>query len=213
MRTIYFGIAFALLNPSIASARWCETKFEWVSIRDISKSPTTFYVSQGKIYPGGEQDPEPLKDVDINTFKVAIPKKEMKKKSSTCRDSYWGKDKRHVYFANTVLAQADTATFEPLSEQIGKDKNHVYCWDFHRGGFAGEVNQIADPRTFRKLIAPGDSLDSQFWYYRDATNIFSKWCTLVQGADPQSFEMIKNPTEKFDAKDSKRKFSLGKAID
>lgn len=193
---IVFNFTTAVAAPQIESA------YEWILLNSSPKPLSSFSIRNGKIYPGGEEDQDPIKGADIATFKVAV-------KGS--RKNFWAKDKNHVYFSANVLSQADVKTFVLLSEQIAKDKNHVYCWDFNKGGFSGELNTLGNPNTFKMLTSPGDLPDSQFWYYRDANHIFSKWCTLVDGADPNSFEMVPNPTTKFDAKDKWRKYSLGRA--
>ena len=182
--------------------------YRWLPIH--SKQVNSFYIERGRIFPSGEEDPVPIEGTDIATFQVAVFSGSGL--AGNGRASNWARDKGHFYFAGQIIAGADSKTFTIVDGQVAKDSRHVYCWDFGKGGeFKGEVNTIADPTTFRKLTAPNGGVESQFWYYQDAKHVFSKWCTLVDGADPETFQMVANPTVDFDARDKNRKYGLGQA--
>lgn len=62
-----------------------------------------------------------LQDSDPKTFKIlwTVP-------PEGCSMAQYSVDAKHVYFESTPIAGADPKTFEVLSDEYGKDKNHVY---------------------------------------------------------------------------------------
>jgi hypothetical protein len=187
MRFNWSDIIFTLIffATTVAFAN-LDGGFKWVLLNSKPKPYTGYSINKNKIYPPGHEDPTPLKDADLATFMVAVKGKET---------VFWAKDKNHVFYAGEIVGDADLGTFEVLSNQTAKDKNHVYCWNGTAGNFAGDVNTRADRNTFREIAA------SQ--YYRDDKNIYDSSCSSVKGADAATFEVKRNwnPTMKFDAKD------------
>lgn len=176
-------------------------EYTWALLKNKPKNVSSFYMEKGKVYPDGSIDAVPIK-VDLDTFVVSV-------KEGDNLGNFWAKDKNHAYRAYDRLKDADAASFEVMTTLVAKDNKHVHCWNPGLGGFDGEVNKLADPKTFKILRSPEDSAHSQFFYYRDAKHIYSKWCALIKDADPDSFEMVANPTTSFDAKDKNRKYGLG----
>jgi hypothetical protein len=207
MHIIYFLLATTLMT-STANAFFREATFRWLPLQSVPPQNTVYYIQKGSLYGDGSEDSKPMVNVDRASFEVAVPTSFQADDQSS-----WGRDKSHIFFGDLIMHDVDRSTFVALSEQTAKDKDHVYCWDYASSkGFGGDLNKLADPKTFKLLTSPGDKADSQFWYYRDANHIFNKWCTQVQGADPKTFEMVNNPTTGFDAKDALNRFALGKIV-
>lgn len=120
------------------------------------------------------------------------------------------KDKNHIYSSTSMVLNADTATFEQISEDYKyfKDKDHIYFntktlnadvatfikFPGDNGYFKdkdhifynGAVLLNADVATFAKF--PGDNN-----YYRDNLHVFDAWGSLIENADPNTFDPNAQP--------------------
>jgi hypothetical protein len=200
MKLIFSFIIFAM---TIAVAGF-DGGYRWILLNSKPKPYTGFWIQKGKIYPPGEVDPDPIKEADLKSFMVAVKGKEA---------VFWAKDKNHIFFAGEIIDKADLKTFEVLSDQIAKDKNRIYCWNFSAGNFDFDANTQADPKTFRVLSSSNNKSFSQVGlYYRDEKNIFDSSCRLVKGADLSTFEVVENRILKFDAKDKNRNYIGGEVV-
>jgi len=76
---------------------------------------------------------EKLDSVDINSFKVL-------------KEKNYAIDKKHVYYKNDIIKQADPKTFEVMKEGYSKDMYRVFLdWD---------IVIFANPNTFKILDFP-----------------------------------------------------------
>ena len=80
-----------------------------------------------------------IPDADPNTFEI-LPNEGTHVGTFSPIGSEWSRDATHVYFLNSLLADADPKTFTALSGRFGKDISHVYCMERLVSG--------ADPATF-----------------------------------------------------------------
>ena len=80
-----------------------------------------------------------IPDADPKTFEI-LPIEGTQSGTFAPIESEWSRDAAHVYFLNSLLADADPETFAALSGRFGKDIYHVYCMERLVPG--------ADPATF-----------------------------------------------------------------
>jgi len=100
-----------------------EGDYDKPTFRPVSASSSTFFKDKNRVYKidiwSGSK--APLSVVDIPEIDVATFEKD--------GNSYWYKDKNYIYFGIfdvKLCKEIDKETFETLSLQVAKDKNHVY---------------------------------------------------------------------------------------
>jgi len=62
--------------------------------------------------------------------------------------SPYNKDEKFVYYGNQEILGADSETFIVLSQNYAKDKNNVYCYDYHGSGEKIKKLEGADVNSF-----------------------------------------------------------------
>lgn len=82
-----------------------------------------------------------------------------------------GRDKLHVYRGDTIIADADPATFKIINWEWQCDKSHC----FHQGAIV-------------KAIDPASFVTMQNNYSKDKNNVYY-YDDEVTGADPTTFEV------------------------
>ncbi|MCE9688260.1 DKNYY domain-containing protein [Shewanella sp. AS16] len=80
-----------------------------------------------------------------------------------------------VYSYNVPLQSVDFASFKPLSDGLGKDKNQIFKRD-------KVILSAADPETFELLSSQEFARDKDHVYYMLTENPFA-----IDGADPETF--------------------------
>ena len=126
---------------------------------------------------------------DTQTFKVVLADKFL---------GVYAKDKNHIYVGCTPVSNADPTTFELLKDSKGnfsgyaKDKNHVYYINY-----PNTTALDASPNTF--VLVSDDPTDNYLYipsasvYAKDGSSVFFSGEKII-GADPASFEIIKDPS-------------------
>ena len=81
----------------------------------------------------------------------------------------------HVYLYDSIINDADPASFEVLKYEYSKDKKHIY--------FGTKTFHTADPATFKVL---------EHGYSKDKDNVYYDYYTgkTIPGADPVTFAVF-----------------------
>jgi hypothetical protein len=182
------GVVVGLFVVVVAMGAWWFVRDVVPSI-DISTGPrhtaTSYYKVEGdRVYYTSSDTLEnetPLEGADAKTFK-------------TLDNHTLAKDAKNVYYEGRAIPGADAATFRVSSHQNGDspDKNAPlvlsemgrYAGDAQHTYFDGKVIEGARGQDATSVIEEyGDSKarDKHHVYYKD---------TVVEGADPASFELI-----------------------
>ncbi|MEO8666841.1 MAG: DKNYY domain-containing protein [Ignavibacteria bacterium] len=90
----------------------------------------------------------------------------------------YGKDKNHVYYGAKIINQADPATFEYLGGPYSRDKNT---------GFFQDKILSDDGSNF--VVLPNVDNPTAISYAKDSRTVY-KGNLIFEGADPASFEFI-----------------------
>ena len=175
----------------------------------------TFEVIEGGPYSKDNKDyyfdTISMKVSDLKTFKILNQNSDF---------GYWAKDKNHYYISGKKYPLADYETFDKIGNGYAKDKLKVY--------FEDSVVVGADPKTFKAIeYAYGQDKNAkfkghyklnikdpnsfevlQFGFTKDKFHVYDK-DSLVEGADPATFEFI---TGSMWAKDKKSYFYKGKLV-
>jgi hypothetical protein len=104
-----------------------------------------------------------VEDADASTFKAL-------------NDYGYASDAGHVYCSGEVLEGADPESFEALGRSYAQDNFYVYA--------GCETLEWADRETFRFIDLPFEG------YLVDKDNV-SYLNNFIEGADPESFEIVK----------------------
>lgn len=146
--------------------------FEGADAKTFSVIGSSFVKDKDNVYYITRRNNTALKSADPKTFEYI-------------GESYpfvYAKDKKNVYavekFGDPVylIANADPATFELLSDNYSKDKNHIY--------FQEKPAKGIDVKTFEIL---------DYFHVKDKNNIYIRSYNgykPVKGADLKSFELV-----------------------
>jgi hypothetical protein len=187
------GMAFVglgLLLPLFAHADTCVTRSgpsHYVVVRDTGVS----YVDTSK---GVGNDMTTDVKADATTFHV-IPV-DVHEPCVPPGEELYGKDKSQVYYKNSLIFQADPATFAILDRP-------EYARDAHAVFLKGQTFTDADPKTVRVLLWPGQRPDAHgvvaevpgspenMWglYVVDARHVWKNG-TILASRDPASFALL-----------------------
>jgi len=154
----------------------------WISLKD--KESVDGYTRVGDSIFGGEIacNIEPLKGIDLKTFKVLAGTK-------------YAKDKNHVYYpleitcidytdcgvcfyGKIIIETADPERFKYLGKEYATDGANVY--------FRGELIGNADGETFKVIDGP------EYLFFATDKNYVFKHNEIFKNADPKTFYYDKN---------------------
>lgn len=174
--------------------QFLKSKTGWTSLKD--KERIDGYTRIGDSIFGGEIacNVQPLKDIDIQSFKVYPGTK-------------YAKDKNHVYFPlsincvdyedcgvcyydKIIIENANPLTFKYLSKDYATDGENVY--------FRGKLIKDADGKTFNIVEGP------EYFYFATDKNHVYMHDKIFKNADPSTFHYdkmdIRNSVSDADAK-------------
>ncbi|MEI7498491.1 MAG: DKNYY domain-containing protein [Candidatus Falkowbacteria bacterium] len=127
-----------------------------------------------------------IEGADVNTFEVLENKTSLNGSLLDARNAF-AKDKNKVYFANKIIAGADSKTFQSLWGGYGKDSANYYYHD-------QKLSNI-DAATFEVLDCG---------YAKDKNQVFYG-TSIISEADPTTFEVLNYGR----AKDKKHTYENG----
>ena len=149
----------------------------WVSLKN--KESIDGYTRIGDSIFGGEIacNIEPLKGIDVDTFKILPGTKHAKDKNKVyypisigCVDYI---DCGVCYYGEIIMAGANPESFEYLGKEYATDGKNVY--------FRGELIKVADGQTFKVVSGP------EYFYFATDKNYVFKHNEIFQSADPKTF--------------------------
>ncbi len=125
-----------------------------------------------------ESDVIKLEDADPSSFVMVSP--ETKSTSTTSANTFYSKDKNHVYYRSALIQGADSTSFTAINHVFSKDKNHI----FH----GSKALSIALDLNSFSVLDDYTIKDSNGVYYQDEDNedIYHK---LID-ADPASYTEV-----------------------
>jgi len=97
--------------------------------------------------------PFAYQQVDANSFKIL---------GSSGGNSFWSRDKNHIYYNQQLLVEADPNTFEILKLAVAKDANHIFV--------GNKIFYGPDVKSFRRVNKSSanydfeDDLGNKYWY-------------------------------------------------
>ena len=156
---------------------YVESRTSWVAIK--KNESVDGYTRIGNSIYGGEIscNVEPLKDIDLNTFKVLPGTKYGKDKnyvyyplSVTCIDYI---DCGVCYYTRIVVEKANPESFRYINKEYATDGENVY--------FRGELIADADGKTFKVIDGP------EFFYFAVDVNKVYMHENIFEEADPLTF--------------------------
>ena len=170
----------------------------WISLKD--KQSVDGYTRIGDSIFGGEIacNVEPLKGIDIKTFKVLAGTNYAKDKNNVyypleqpCIDY---EDCGVCYYAKIIMENATPENFEYLGKEYATDGKNVY--------FRGELIPNADGETFKIINGP------KFFYFAvDKNNVF-KHNRIFKEADSETFYYDSNDKRNI-VREYEHKFIIG----
>ncbi|WP_104385045.1 DKNYY domain-containing protein [Sphingobacterium sp. HMA12] len=92
-------------------------------------------------------------DVDADSFKIL---------EGIGGNSFWSRDKNHIYYNEQLLTEADPKTFEVLRRAVAKDARHIFVGD--------KIFEGPDVKSFRSVDKAEvnhdfeDDLGHKYWY-------------------------------------------------
>jgi len=92
-------------------------------------------------------------DVDADSFKIL---------EGIGGNSFWSRDKNHIYYNEQLLTEADPKTFEVLRRAVAKDARHIFVGD--------KIFEGPDVKSFRSVDKAEvnhdfeDDLGNKYWY-------------------------------------------------
>lgn len=107
-----------------------------------------------------------IPNIDYESFHRIIP-------SNSLNEEHYAADKFRVYFHADVVEGADPETFQLVTDDIGKDKHHVY--------YKGKATNVQD---YNKLTKIGNH------FYTDGEHLFTWELKDVNDADPRTFRAL-----------------------
>jgi hypothetical protein len=171
---------------------------QWKSLND--KERVDGYTRIGDSIFGGEIacNIEPLKELDLESFKVLAGTK-------------YAKDKKHVYYpievscvdyadcgvcyyAKIIVENANPSTFKYLGKEYATDGKNVY--------FRAELIKRADGKTFKIIDGP------EFFYFATDKNNVYKHNSVFKNADPSTFYFDKDDKRTIN-KEYEHKYIIG----
>ncbi len=170
----------------------------WVTINN--KERIDGYTRIGDSIFGGEIacNIEPLKELDLETFKVLTGTKYAKDKNHvyyplviSCDDNI---DCGVCYYAKIIVENASSETFKYLGKEYATDVENVY--------FRGELIKEADGITFKVIDGP------EFFYFATDKNNVYKHDSVFEKADPSTFYYDKDDKRTID-KEFEHKYIIG----
>ncbi len=170
----------------------------WISLKD--KQSVDGYTRIGDSIFGGEIacNVEPLKGIDIKTFKVLAGTSYAKDKNNVyypleqpCIDY---QDCGVCYYGKIIMESANPENFEYLGKEYATDGKNVY--------FRGELIPNADGETFKIINGP------KFFYFAvDKNNVF-KHNRIFKEADSETFYYDSNDKRNI-VREYEHKFIIG----
>jgi hypothetical protein len=112
----------------------------------------------------------------------------------------FGRDARHVFYANELVQGADPDSFAAVSDEVGRDAQSVYfrtrpCESCDLASFRRlDGDWYADKKTAYHAFTPVPGIDTgsfkrfNFWFAKDASSVFISG-RRIPGADASSFEL------------------------
>ena len=118
----------------------------------------------------------------------------------------FAKDKNNIYFKGDRIEGVSTSTFEPFYYDLAKDGTNVYN--------GSKVLEGANPKTFMALNETHSIWKDDRAVYQEMTVESGSWWKKIEGADPETFTIIKD--DKYSgvavAKDNKCIYSYGRKV-
>jgi hypothetical protein len=170
----------------------------WTSLKD--KECVDGYTRIGDSIFGGEIacNVEPLKNIDIKTFKVLA-------------GTLYAKDTNHVYYpleipcidyddcgvcyyGKVIIETANPETFSYLGKEYATDCKRVY--------FRGELMPNADGQTFKVVEGP------EYFYFATDTNNVYMHNSVLENVDPSTFYFDKDDSRNID-REFEHRFIIG----
>ena len=169
----------------------------FVELKDPDGTPTRYYRAGNEIYMFKIENnakkstqnldlPTPvlIPDVDVATFVPGI----------SAEFNWWvAKDKSRVYIDGILVSEIDpqTVVYIPHSQQMFKDKNHVYQIVSTQTNSKGYENTQYDSETF--TIMDGTwNYSSYYMYIKDKNGVYFGNRKII-GADPNTFTVFTTP--------------------